>query len=163
MQKHEAGFTLIEIIVTLVMVGVMSVFVGLFMTTFVNSYLMVRNNSETALKAQMALDRMSLELKSMSAIPTADPPDNTHITYANLLGANRTIGFDSRNIYLNTLSNPANNVLIDNVQAFTLNVVYDNVYSVASDDVAYVDVGFTVSGYNSFNTRIFPRNRVPHP
>ena len=162
MQKHEAGFTLIEIIVTLVMVGVMSVFVGLFMTTFVNSYLMVRNNSETALKAQMALDRMSLELKSMSAIPTADPPDNTHITYANLLGANRTISFAAPYIYLSTQA--ANNcILIDNIQAFTLNVVYDNVYSVASNDVAYIDVGFTVSGYNSFNTRIFPRNRVPHP
>jgi len=110
----------------------------------------------------MALDRMSLELKGMSAIPTGNLPDNTHITYANLLGANRTISFAAPYIYLSTQA--ANNcILIDNIQAFTLNVVYDNVYSVASNDVAYIDVGFTVSGYNSFNTRIFPRNRVPHP
>ena len=160
--RKQDGFTLIEIIATLLLVGILSVFTGLFMTTFVNSYLMVRNNSDTAMKAQMALDRMSIELKSMSAIPTADQPDLTHITYTNPLSANRTISFAAPCIYLSTPA--ANNcILIDNVQAFSLNVTYNNVYSVAANDVAYIDIGFTVGEYNSFNTRIFPRNRVPHP
>lgn len=158
MRKQEAGFTLIEMIVTLVLVGILSVFAGLFMTTYLNGYFMVKNNTETAMKAQMALDRMSLELKDATAVSVLT--DNSLITYTNSLGANRTIKFVSPNIYLST---PADQILIDQVQAFALSAVYDNVYNVAANDVAFIDIGFTVSGYNPFSTRIFPRTRIPHP
>jgi prepilin-type N-terminal cleavage/methylation domain-containing protein len=162
MRKREAGFTLIEIIITLVLVGILSVFAGLFMTTFLNGYFMVKNNSNTAMKAQMALDRISIELKDVSAVSALT--DNSLITYKNTrmdpLGADRTIKFVGSNIYLST---PADNILIDNVQAFQLSPTYSNVYHVAADDVAFIDIGFTVSGYNPFSTRIFPRTRIPHP
>jgi prepilin-type N-terminal cleavage/methylation domain-containing protein len=166
MQKREAGFTLIEVVVTLVLVGILSVFAGMFMTTFLNGYFMVKNNSDTAMKAQMALDRISLELQNISPIsPSVPSPvsvltDNSLITYTNLSGTGRTIKFVGSNIYLST---PADNILIDNVQAFTLSATYRNVYRVAADDVAFIDIGFTVSGYNTFSTRIFPRTRIPHP
>jgi prepilin-type N-terminal cleavage/methylation domain-containing protein len=158
MRKREAGFTLIELVVTLLLVGILSVFAGLFMTTYVNGYFMVRNNSATALKAQMALDRISLELRDVSAVSVLT--DNSLITYPNSSGAGRTIKFVGSDIFLST---PADNILIDNVQAFTLSAAYDNVYNVAANDVAFIDIGFTVSGYNPFNTRIFPRTRIPHP
>ena len=161
MRRREAGFTLIEIIVTLVLVGILSVFAGLFMTTFLNGYFMVKNNSDTAMKAQMALDRISLELRDVSAVSALT--DNSLITYTNPSGAGRTIKFVGSNIYLST---PADQILIDNVQAFQLSATYGNVYAVlniAADDVAFIDIGFTVSGYNNpFSTRIFPRTRVPH-
>jgi prepilin-type N-terminal cleavage/methylation domain-containing protein len=158
MRKREAGFTLIEIIVTLVLVGILSVFAGLFMTTYLNGYFMVKNNTETAMKAQMALDRMSLELKDATDISILT--GNSLITYTNSLGANRTIKYVSPNIYLST---PTDQILIDQVQGFTLSATYDNVYNVAADDVAFIDVGFTVTGFNPFSTRIFPRTRIPHP
>jgi hypothetical protein len=149
-------------VVTLVLVGIMSVFVGLFLTTFLNSYFMVKNNSDTAMKAQMALDRISLELRDSNSISVLT--DNSLITYRNTqidpAGADRTIKFVGSNIYLST---PADNILIDNVQAFQLSATYRNVYNVVVNDVAFIDVGFTVSGYNPFNTRIFPRTRIPHP
>ena len=159
MLKREDGFTLIEMVVTLVLVGILSVFVGLFMTTFLNSYFLVKNNSDTAMKAQMALDRISLELRDSNAISLLT--DNALITYKNTqidpAGADRTINFVGSNIYL------SNNILIDNVQAFSLSATYRNVYNVVANDVAFIDVGFTVRGYNPFSTRIFPRNRIPHP
>jgi prepilin-type N-terminal cleavage/methylation domain-containing protein len=162
MLKREDGFTLIEMIVTLVLVGILSVFVGLFMTTFLNSYFMVKNNSDTAMKAQMTLDRMSLELRDSSSISVLT--DNSLITYKNTqidpTSADRTIKFVGSNIYLST---PADNILIDNVQAFSLSATYRNVYNVVANDVAFIDVSFTVSGYNPFSTRIFPRTRIPHP
>jgi len=166
MRRREAGFTLIEIVVTLVLVGILSVFAGLFMTTFLNGYFTIKNNSDAAMKAQMALDRMSLELQDISPVSTTVPnpisvlTPNTLITYTNSLGANRTIGFVGSNIYLST---PANNVLIDHIDSFQVNAVYGNVYNIAANDVAYIDIGFTVNGYSSFSTRIFPRNRIPHP
>ena len=158
MRKREDGFTLIEIVVTLVLVGILSVFAGLFMTTFLNGYFMVKNNSDTAMKAQMALDRISVELRNVSAISALT--DNSLITYTNPSGVGRTIKFVGSNIYLST---PADNILIDHVQAFQLKAVYRNVYNVAANDVAFIDIGFTISGYNPFSTRLFPRTRVPHP
>jgi len=166
MRSREAGFTLIEIVVTLVLVGLLSVFAGLFMTTFLNGYFTIKNNSDAAMKAQMALDRMSLELKDISPVSASVPSPvsvltpNTLITYTNQAGAVRTIGFAGSSIYLAT---PTNNVLIDHVDNFQLDAVYGNVYNVAANDVAYIDIGFTISGYSSFSTRIFPRNRIPHP
>jgi len=156
--KQEAGFTLIEIVVTLILVSILSVFAGLFMTTFLNGYFMVKNNSETAMKAQMALDRISLELRDVNAVSALT--DDSLITYTNPSGAGRTIKFVGPNVYLST---PADNILIDNVQVFTLSATYRNVYNVAADDMAFIDIGFTVSGNNPFSTRIFPRTRIPHP
>ena len=100
MLKQEAGFTLIEIVVTLVLVGILSVFAGLFMTTFLNGYFMVKNNSDTAMKAQMALDRISIELRDATAVSVLT--DNSLITYKNPSGADRTIKFVvvGSNIYL---------------------------------------------------------------
>jgi len=166
MRRREAGFTLIEIIVTLVLVAILSVFAGLFITTFLNGYFTIKNNSDAAMKAQMALDRMSLELQDVGAVsaavlnPISVLTPNTLITYTNQAGEVRTIGFDGSNIYLATA---ANNVLIDNIDNFQVNAVYGNVYNVAANDVAYIDIGFTVHGYSSFSTRVFPRNRIPHP
>jgi prepilin-type N-terminal cleavage/methylation domain-containing protein len=159
MRKQEAGFTLIEIIVTLVLVGILSVFAGLFMTSFLSGYFTVKNNSETAMKAQMAMDRIGLELRDVSAVSVLT--DNSLITYTNPLGAGRTIKFVGSNIIY--LSTPLDNILIDNVQAFQLSATYRNVYNIAADDMAFIDIGFTVAGYPAFGTRIFPRNRIPHP
>jgi prepilin-type N-terminal cleavage/methylation domain-containing protein len=158
MRNKEAGFTLIEIIVTLVLVGILSVFAGLFLTSFLNSYFLVKNNSDTAMKAQMAMDRISAELKVASAVSVVT--DNSLITYTNPSGAGRTIKFLGSNLYLST---PSDNLLIDHIQAFQLIATYRNVYNIAANDMAFIDVGFTVTGYPPFSTRIFPRNRIPHP
>jgi prepilin-type N-terminal cleavage/methylation domain-containing protein len=158
MRNKEAGFTLIEIIVTLVLVGILSVFAGLFLTSFINSYLLVKNNSDTAMKAQMAMDRISAELREVSAVSVLT--NDSLITYTNPSGAGRTIKFLGSNLYL---SAPSDNLLIDHVQAFQLSATYRNVYNILANDMAFIDVGFTVTGYPPFRTRIFPRNRIPHP
>lgn len=158
MRKREAGFTLIEIILTLVLIGIMSVFAGLFMTSFLSSYTLVKSNSDTAMKAQMAMNRISMELKEVSAVSAITT--NSLITYANPSGAGRTIKWVGSNLFLST---PTDNILIDGVQAFQLSATYRNVYNIAADDVAFIDVGFTVTGVPAFSVRIFPRNRIPHP
>jgi prepilin-type N-terminal cleavage/methylation domain-containing protein len=158
MRKPEAGFTLIEIILTLVLIGILSVFAGLFMTSFLSSYTLVKNNSDTAMKAQMAMNRISMELKEVSAVSAITA--NSLITYTNPSGAGRTIKRVGSNLFLST---PTDNILIDGVQAFQLSATYRNVYNIAADDVAFIDVGFTIAGTPAFSVRIFPRNRIPHP
>jgi prepilin-type N-terminal cleavage/methylation domain-containing protein len=166
MRKREAGFTLIEIILTLVLIGILSVFTGLFMTSFLSSYFLVKNNADTAMKAQMAMDRISMELRDISPISASVPSPvsvltpNTLITYTNQAGVVRTIKWIGSNLFLST---PTDNILIDGVQAFQLSATYRNVYNIAADDVAFIDVGFTVAGVPAFSVRIFPRNRIPQP
>lgn len=158
MRKREAGFTLIEIILTLVLISILSVFAGLFLTSFLSSYSLVKNNSDTAMKAQMAMDRISLELKEVSAVSAITA--NSLITYTNPSGAGRTIKRVGSNLFLST---PTDQILIDGVQAFQLSATYRNVYNIAADDVAFIDVGFTIAGTPAFSVRIFPRNRIPRP
>jgi prepilin-type N-terminal cleavage/methylation domain-containing protein len=166
MLNRKAGFSLIEIIVTLLLVGILTVFAGLFMTSFLRSYFLVKDSSDTAMKAQMTLDRISLELKGLSPVtstvanPVSVLTDNSLITYTNSSGVTKTIKFVAPNIYL---SSPSDQILIDHVQAFQLAATYRNVYNIADNDLAFIDIGFTVSGYPPFSTRIFPRNRIPHP
>jgi prepilin-type N-terminal cleavage/methylation domain-containing protein len=162
MRKDKRGFTLIEIIATLALIGVLSTVAVLFMGNVLTGFTAVKNNSAAALKAQMALNRLSLELKDMSSLNSL-PTFNVSITYNNSLGDNRKIKFDglSKCIYISTA---ADYILIDGVSNFSLSVTYDNMYNIAADDVAYIDIGFTVSGVSdSFSTRIFPRNRIVHP
>jgi prepilin-type N-terminal cleavage/methylation domain-containing protein len=158
MSKREAGFTLIEIIVALILIGILSVFAGLFMTSFISSYFLVKSNSDTAMKAQMAMDRISMELRDVSAVSAVTV--DSLITYTNPLGAGRTIRRVGSNLFLST---PTNNILIDGVQAFQLSATYRNVYNIAANDMAFIDIGFTVAGTPPFSTRIFPRVRIPQP
>jgi len=158
MRKDKSGFTLIEIIATIVLIGVLSSVAALFMGNVLNGFTLVRNNTSAALKAQMALNRISLELKDLNSLYALT--DNVSIVYENSLGDNRTIRLAGSNIYIST---PGDNLLIDGVSNFTLSAAYDNMYNMAANDVAYIDIGFTVSGVSSFSTRIFPRNRIVHP
>ena len=166
MRKRQAGFTLIEIILTLVLIGILSVFAGLFLTSFLSSYFLVKNNSDTAMKAQMAMDRISMELRDISPVSASVPSPvsvltpNTLIAYTNQAGMVRTIKRVGSNLYLST---PTDNILIDGVQDFQLSSTYRNVYNIASNDTAFIDISFTVAGYPPFSTRIFPRNRIPQP
>ena len=158
MRNNKRGFTLIEIIATLVLVGVLSSIAVLFMGNVLKGFTTVKNNSSAALKAQMALNRVSLELKDLSSLYSLT--DNVSITYENSLGDNRTIKFAGSNLYIST---PTDHLLIDGVSNFSLSATYDNMYNMAANDVAFIDIGFTVSGVSSFSTRIFPRNRIVHP
>ena len=66
--RSQNGFTLVELIITIVLVGIIATFTTLFMYTGLNSYLRAKDTSEGALKAQIALDRISLELRDIDTI-----------------------------------------------------------------------------------------------
>ena len=68
MLKQENGFTLVELIVTIILVGIVGTFTTLFMYTGLNGYLRAKDTAEGALKAQITLDRISLELRDIDEI-----------------------------------------------------------------------------------------------
>jgi prepilin-type N-terminal cleavage/methylation domain-containing protein len=164
-KKPQDGFVLMEVIVTLVLVGFIGAFAGLFLFTGINGYLASKRNSETALSAQIALDRMSAELRRISSLPQA-PVANTSITYLSKdLPGTRRIRYDSGAKIIYFSRDGAENPLLDKVATFTLawdSADMDN--SGGNEEISAIRIGFTVADVGTqFNVRIHPRYFIPKP
>jgi prepilin-type N-terminal cleavage/methylation domain-containing protein len=165
MIKQENGFTLVELIVTLVLVGIIGTFTTLFMYTGLNGYLRAKDTAEGALKAQIALDRLSLELRDINEIEALTA--NTALDYfSTTLPGDRQIIY---NAVADTISLDVDgnvNLLLDDVQSFTMTAAYADLNNSGggNNEVKAIDVSFTVGEIGRpFSARIFPRNMVPQP
>ena len=69
--RTQNGFTLVEIIVTLILVGILAAIGGMGIAQAVKGYIMVKQNSITTQKYQMAMSRINRELREMLSIPSA--------------------------------------------------------------------------------------------
>jgi prepilin-type N-terminal cleavage/methylation domain-containing protein len=165
MLKPENGFTLVELIVTIVLVGIVGTFTTLFLYTGFNGYLRAKDTAEGALKAQIALDRISLELRDINGI--SDFNANTNIDYTSeTLPAARRIRYDAVDDEILIDVAGSENILLDNVQSFTMTANYVDLNNSGdgNDEVQAIDVSFTVGEIGPpFRAKIFPRNMVPQP
>lgn len=66
--RSESGFTLIEAIVALILAGIMAAVAGIGLVYVVQGYLFTRANAATLQKGQIAMSRITLELKNISTI-----------------------------------------------------------------------------------------------
>lgn len=88
---NHQGFTLIEIIASLVIMGLIALFGTSLLTNAVQGYTAARNADEVAQKAQMALQRMTIEFSTVDPDPTQTTGTATTITYvARFNGTNET-------------------------------------------------------------------------
>jgi prepilin-type N-terminal cleavage/methylation domain-containing protein len=161
--RAQNGFTLVELIVTLVLVGIIGTFTTLFMYTGLNGYLKAKDTSEGALKAQIALDRISLELKDINNISDFNSDTNINYTSETLPG-NRKIILNGNQIDLDVDGNT--NPLLDTVVSFDLKPNYTdlNHYADGNLEVGSIEISFTVGEIERpFRARIFPRNMVAEP
>ena len=61
LSEISGGFILVELIVSIVLIGIIGIFTSMFIYTGIKGYLMAKQTNEGAIKAQMALDRINLE------------------------------------------------------------------------------------------------------
>ena len=159
----QKGFTLVELIITIVLVGIIGTFTTLFAYTGLNGYLRARDTSEGALKAQIALDRISLELREIDGISAFT--DNTQIDYTSrTLTGNRKI-IHSNGIISLDIDGTVND-LLDGVSNFSMSLAAANLNNIAggNEEVQAITVSFGVGDIGRvFSARIFPRNMVPAP
>lgn len=160
---HAKGFTLIELIVTIVLVGIIGTFTSLFLYTGIKGYLTARDTAVGALKAQIALDRLSLELRDINSIDLETFEADTRIDYTSTtLPGDRKILYNGGVISLDVDGNV--NELLDEVSDFKMSLTPEDLiyFAEAKDEVQGVNVSFKVGEIGRvFSARIFPRNMVP--
>lgn len=164
--RNQRGFTLIELVVTLILVGIIGAFTGLFLNTGIQGFLDSKDISETALKAQIALDRISAELRFIETLPAATPPvPNVSITYTSRdLPGTRSIVFDTTNNTISIGVGNTSNVLLNNVQTFNLALTSKDLDNISGEEVAAITIDFTTFEIGTkFETRIYPRAMLPKP
>lgn len=172
-KRQAEGFTLVELIVTIVLVGIIGTFTMFFLYTGFSGYLRAKDTAESALKAQIALDRISLELRDITVInaftpksnPAAETDSNIDYLSATLPGSRKII-YDYGNKEISIDIDNVENALLDGVDNFTMTATYAdlNYYSGGANEVQAINVAFTVGEIGrQFSTRIFPRNMVAQP
>ena len=170
--RPQSGFTLIELVTTLILLGIIGAFSSFFLYTGIRGFLTSRFTSEIALEGQITLDRISAELRHIQTL-VSPTPTATNIGYRSfdpsLPGVRRIIyNSTNREILLSVDGNA--NVLLDNVSSFAFSgATMDlNNSGDGNNEISEVTVTFTVrsaSGDNEteFSARIYPRSMLPAP
>ena len=93
--KNQAGFTMIEVIVTLVLVGIVALMGGMAIVQVTQGYIFTKDNAELTQKAQLATSRITKEIVEMTGI-SADATASTLPLKNNI--RNVTIGLNAGSI-----------------------------------------------------------------
>jgi len=166
------GFVLIELVTTLILIGVIGAFAGLFLYNGINGYLASKRNSETALKVQVALDRISAELRNIKSTPK--PIFGTKaITYQNdiaPLNQNRILqiedGPQGPGIYLTV--GGVKNPLLDGLVLAQSNITFDATRNMDNEnnnnEISSIRVAFRLTEIGTpFRVEVYPRALITYP
>jgi len=166
--KRNSGFTLIEVIVTLMLVSVLAAAAGFGLVEVARGYQAARENGRMAQIAQIALLRISRELMDLESVAGAG---NSAIIITSPNG-NRAIGLFGTEIRLDEDTSAVDGeVLIDRVTAFQISYEDpDNqpwTVAMPVNQLAGIAIQLGLSRSDGldpvpFATRINPRNNGTH-
>jgi len=163
---QSAGFTLIELVLTLVLIGIIGTFTSLFVYSGIRGYIATRQTSEGALQAQIAMDRISLELRDINSLtntPVVAPADMSLSYKSETLSGTRELRYypDKNAIQISVDNGVSYHNLLDNITLCALRMTYLNLDDDTVKEVAHIDLNFKLEGIGQeFRTRIFPRYLV---
>jgi prepilin-type N-terminal cleavage/methylation domain-containing protein len=170
--NKESGFTLIEVIVSLIIVGIMAAIAGMGIVTGTKGYIQTKENVHTSQKAHLAMTRIKRELMELTGIAARDDAQ-PWVIFDNPTGRLAIAKVaDTLEMYFNLgptqTTLPADgDLLVDNVQSFSINYFKGTNAWQLTDDIDLLSAlqatleltrndgsGQTIS----FSTTINPRN-----
>jgi prepilin-type N-terminal cleavage/methylation domain-containing protein len=80
MKKSSAGFTMIEVIVSLVLMSIVGIVAAMGLVQGIKAYAITRTSSETVQRAEYALNRIKLEFINMDTVTAASSESITFTT-----------------------------------------------------------------------------------
>jgi len=161
---NPRGFTLIEIILTMVIIGVIGSMGTMGFMQVTQSFVHTKQNAATVGQAQLAMLRLVKEMTFITGVSASSSSSITFTTYhGNTTPKNYTIAVSSGNLTMN--DGATDDILIDKVSAFAL-AYYDTYAGTASSSwtstSTIIEFTITVTGADNtpitFSTRIIPRN-----
>ena len=167
MLARRNGFTLIEIICVLVLLSLLGLFGTQMLTTAVRGYTNARNTDEVVQKAQMALQRMTVEFSYIALAGMSGTASSIQYNI-NINGVNETHMVSQNGNRLLYQQGGANYTLLDGVSAGSLGFTYSNAYANAgvnnttnNASITIVGISFTMQGDDpslglskAFSTRV---------
>ncbi len=161
--RSKAGFTLVEVIVSLLLVGIVGVFSLFFLADGIEGYFISQEAADSAFKAQIALDRIRLELIEIGALnaQTISAPSVEYTSTDAELSGNRALYFSGGTLYLQV--DGSDYPIIGSVTAPILQIHYEDMDNDSKNEVAYINIGFTLAAQPAYSIRVYPRNLVEEP
>jgi prepilin-type N-terminal cleavage/methylation domain-containing protein len=80
MRGAESGFTLIEMVITLILVGIIAAITGIMMQQGIMAYLAQTNEANIADQGRLGIERMAREIRTIRSRTAADIPTMTAAT-----------------------------------------------------------------------------------
>lgn len=152
---NNKGFSLIEILASLLIAIILAIFIGLSVINMAESFIFVRTNTETFQKGQIALARMVKEFNNIQSVTAGS---STSISFSSYRDASaHSVTLSGANILLDDA------ILTDDVNSFTLSY-YDNYNTAAQSTWAptrkIIEINLVLNGADNttstFNARIAP-------
>lgn len=163
MNSRQKGFTLIEVIVSLVIIGILSTLASAGIARIIQGYVFSKDNAETALKAQIVFTRLAKEFRSMDGVSAGT---QTSLTYSYIQEGSSITGRTLS--WAGAATDPlvlGGNILTDKVNDFEMS--FHNDYSDPGDHTwngteKLISITLRLKGasdqISSFSTWIRPRN-----
>ena len=158
--KRQSGAVLLESVVSLVILGFVTLALMTLMGYAARGYVMVRDNTDTSGKVQVAVDRIRLELENMQLVTTLAV---SSMTFTDRMNQSQTLALDAND---NSRLLLGGNLLLDNVAGFTLirNCGNQDGYSGGNSDLASVTVTITMGGnIPAYTLIVYPRSIMNCP
>jgi prepilin-type N-terminal cleavage/methylation domain-containing protein len=158
---NQDGFTLIEIIISLVLIGIIAAFSAMGVSSIVNGFLITRANAATTQKGQLAMARLVTEFKCITSVDSAasGPTSITFTSYRQGVAGVHVVSWTADTITMD------GDILTDNVAGLDLG--YFDSYSGAKQGTwassrRMIQVTLSLKGANNavsvFTDRVIPRN-----
>ena len=126
-KTHATGFTLVEVIASLLIVGILGAIAGLGIVTGLRGYMQAKENVHLAQKAQIALTRINRELMELTDVIARDDGADPWVVFDNRLLGRQAIAKVGAELQLFSLSAGATNLsgasgdtLIDQVDSLSI-------------------------------------------
>ncbi|MFW6325034.1 MAG: prepilin-type N-terminal cleavage/methylation domain-containing protein [Desulfovibrionales bacterium] len=167
--RAEHGFSLIEVVATLVLIGLLALLGGMFLIDGVSSYVFSTANSKAAMKGQNAMERIASEIREITAVKAFTEDSSIH--YVLRSSAHPTLGGKERKLVLNgdelsfvNVTDKYTSTLIDDVQGFSLSMHMEDIDDDGvSDDINSIAVSIDLGNDRTFSTQVYPRELVSYP